>query len=347
MVNNLCSLRQIFLSIFGFALLTLLRIPHGGCKTVHPANCSGWIPINNTKVWECGYDSYIKLGPLKGNNCSTIKLLLDRCTDCNGLLTSCRCEGTTEKRMLGVPIIFLYGIAIGASSIFFPTLLFVVILRCYKMKKRKDRSLSEQNEMMLTETQDTRGEDFSPPKRSTEVAETQKVGQQESSKVKGEPTYENVNRKARDDSLENGKVGAAQSHTSEAAENGNECNVEGNVQGDTPSGKTIKGRKGYLQMKQKKTGEKHPLYENCNVSRRYKHLMPENKKQNNSPDEKSTGAEEKKDVKDHLGDIVPMKTEKKLPRKTGTKPPFRPSSAEYVNAHMGKLLGSFGKKQTE
>lgn len=200
---------------------------------------------------------------------------------------------------------------------------------------------------MLTETQDTRGEDFSPPKRSTEVAETQNVGQQESSKVKGEPTYENVNRKARDDSLENGKVGAAQSHTSEAAENGNECNVEGNVQGDTPLGKTIKGRKGYLQMKQKKTGEKHPLYENCNVSRRYKHLMPENKKQNNSPDEKSTDAKEKKDVKDHLGDIVPMKTEKKLPRKTGTKPLSRPSSAEYVNAHMGKLLGSFGKKQTE
>lgn len=73
--------------------------------SVHPANCSGWIPINNTKVWECGYDSYIKLGPLKGNNCSTIKLLLDRCTDCNGLLTSCRCEG--KRSSFSLPIVLI------------------------------------------------------------------------------------------------------------------------------------------------------------------------------------------------------------------------------------------------
>ena len=132
------------------------------------------------------------------------------------------------------------------------------MLHCYKKKKGKDRSLSQQNETILTETQDTIEEDFSPPKRHAEEAETQNVGQsQELSEVKGKRIYENVVRKA-NDSPENSKAGASESRAPDATESGNEFSNGCNLQGVKPSGKTAKGRKGYLQIKREKTEEGHP-----------------------------------------------------------------------------------------
>ena len=235
---------------------------------------------------------------------------------------------------------FLYGLAIGAACIFFPTLFFVCMLHCYKKKKGKGRSLSQQNEAILTETQDTIEEDFSPPKRPAEEAETQNVGQsQELSEVKGKRIYENVVRKA-NDSPENSKAGASESRAPEATESGNEFSDGCNLQGVKPSVKTAKGRKGYLQIKREKTGEGHPLYENCEGSRRYMHLAPENKIQRDTPDAKSAKAKEKEDAKGLRSVSLPIKTQRELPKNTGTEPRCQPSSPAYVNAHMAKLLVS-------
>lgn len=243
---------------------------------------------------------------------------------------------------------FLYGVAAGAV---FLILLMLLLLMVWKTKSQCERNKARRTETVETEEYD----DYRPPcKPASGVAETQNARQHEVVGVNNkEPAYENVVRNASDTSRENSAEGNPPPYP-EAIKNGNENSDADDLEDVAPFGKSAKSHKGYQHLK-KTEDKQHPLYENCSEpgahgllseGRMYMHLILETNQRSDSANLISTNATKKINAKpSHSKASFPKEQETELPRETGTQ--SRPSSAAYVNAHMGKLFCNFHQKQTK
>ncbi|KAL9973036.1 hypothetical protein ACROYT_G019443 [Oculina patagonica] len=299
-------------------------------------NCTKWLPVNVTDLWgSCGV-KYNVSRTWRCNETSHERLLI--MFECTRLKSTSKCSDSKEIQVTEEPgteepphdmlRIFLYGVASGACTLILLILLLSTVSCCLK-KRRKNKSQCEL--LQLSHESDNVDQPATTEEGDYIANDPVQVETQNESRHEV-AVYENVERNP-DTLAEDSAETQIPTPYTDVTESGDisRDNEADELEDAAPFGRGYQGKK-------KSSKAQHPLYVNCNEDAGYMHLILETREKDDPTNlttkpSKSSRRAKKKTFGSEGNVAGPQETKKP----TGPPTLARPSSAEYVNSHMGKL----------